>query len=427
LQKCSHYFKLDTKYKLQHQMPLNRVKSFLEEYSIALPLLILCGYIAAESYQVDYRAFYVAGKSILLGLDPYLNPVGQHPQLYSALNAEAEPFSAFRYPPIAAWCFAPLALMPYAISRFVFAFITFALLLAIASWIFRNHKTSDATRLALVLSIISLPAQAIFQRGQVDLILVMLALWSFGFWQRSPEGIWAPTLLATATALKVFPGILLIYFICQRQWAFLKRYLISTLFLFWLPYPFLGAEVYSNFARRSLPEIFGAIKLSEPINLLGQKTVFFGSANFVDALDGRGLIASRDYVGGAMNPLLFNHSLLAITIGCLGIPAMMLILRKKSNYYRYLAILNLINLANPLSWLMGLAWYLPFFFNHFPQASSQQRLILLAPLLAPPVLGLNGYLAIAITVLPTIQGLEASRAAERLEPEGASVVPGSNF
>lgn len=386
-------------------MPPLSLRRFLLDYAILLPLLIFCGYIVAESYQVDYRAFYVAGKSVLLGLDPYLNPVGQHPELYVALNAEAEPFSAFRYPPLAAWCFVPLALMPYTVSRFVFAVITFALVLTVGWWAFRARPASDATRLALTLAVVSLPVQATFQRGQVDLILVLLALAAFSRWQRSPQDPWSPVLLALGTVFKVFPGALALYFICQRQWRFLASFLASTLVLFWLPYPWMGAQVYWNFARRSLPELFGAIQASVRPDLLGQKTVFFGSANYVDALEGRGMVASRDYVGGGMNPLLFDHTLLAIGIGSLALLLIFRLLRGQSELYRYLAILNLINLVNPLSWLMGLVWYLPFCLICFPQASSRQRLLLLAPLFFPPALGLNGYLAIAIPLLPAIRRL----------------------
>ncbi len=380
-------------------------RRFLADYALLFPLLILCGYIVAESYQVDFRAFYVAGKSILLGLDPYLNPVGQHPELYVALNAEAEPFSAFRYPPLAAWCFVPLALMPYTVARFVFAVITFAMVLAVGWWVFRGRPTTDATRLALTLAVVSLPVQATFQRGQVDLILVLLALAAFSRWQRSPRDLWAPLLLALGTVFKVFPGVLALYFLCRKQWRFLGTYLVSTLALFWLPLPWLGLEAYRNFARRSLPELFGPIQAGAPIHLLGQKTVFFGSANYVDAFEGRGMVASRDFVGGGMNPLLFDHTLLAIALGSLALVLVYRLLRGQTEAYRYLAMLNLVNLVNPLSWLMGVVWYLPWFLSCFPQASSRQRLLLLAPLFFPPALGLNGYLAIAIPLLPAVRSL----------------------
>ena len=72
---------------------------FLRSYSLTLLPVIIIGYIVAESYQIDYRAFHVAGKSILLGLDPYLNYVNDRPELYAPINAESFAYSAFRYPP----------------------------------------------------------------------------------------------------------------------------------------------------------------------------------------------------------------------------------------------------------------------------------------------------------------------------------------
>lgn len=380
---------------------------FLKQNAVVLPLIVFCGYIVAESYQIDYRAFYVAGKSVLLGLDPYLNHVGQRPELYAALNAEAQPYSAFRYPPIAALAFAPLALLPYEISRIVFALATFFMALAVGWWSFGGEQSNDKHHLALALALVCLPLQSIFQRGQVDLALVLLSLFAFSTWNRKPSSNNGPALLAAAAVLKVFPGILVIFFALKRQWSFVAKFAAWTTGLFLLPLPLFGLETYRNFARRSLPEIFGQIQARLPINLAGQKTVFFGSANYVDAIEGRGMVASRDYVGGGMNPLLFDHSILAVLAGLAGVIAITYALRKQSGTYQFLAILNVVNLANPLSWLMGIAWYTPFFLRYFPKASTSERLILLAPLFLPPAICLNAYAAIAIPLLPKIRALSA--------------------
>lgn len=379
---------------------------FIRQNAIALPLIILSGYIVAESYQIDFRAFYVAGKSVLLGLDPYLNPVDKYPELYAAINAEGSPYSAFRYPPIAAIACVPLALLPYAASRIAFAIATFAVAMAVGWWALRSNESDDRLRLTLTLALVSLPVQATFQRGQTDLILVLLSLFAFSSWTRKPFSTLGPALLAGAAALKVFPGILIIYFAIKKQRRFLWQFISWTALLFAIPLPILGLEAYRNFARRSLPEIFGAIQSITPIDLHGQTTVFFGSANYVNAIEDRGMVASRDFIGGGMNPLLFNHSLLAILVGLAATAAITIALRGESQTYQFLAVLNVINLANPLSWLMGLVWYIPFFLRYFPTAKTSQRLILLTPLFLPPVLSLNGYAAIAVPLIPAIRRLE---------------------
>ena len=73
---------------------------------------MLLVYLALQSFQIDFRAVDLAGKSVLLGLDPYLNPVGARPEFYAPINAENFAYLAFRYPPLAALLFAPLSLLP---------------------------------------------------------------------------------------------------------------------------------------------------------------------------------------------------------------------------------------------------------------------------------------------------------------------------
>ncbi len=102
---------------------------FFRQYLIYfLPITFLI-YLTLESYQIDFRSFYLTGKSVLFGLDPYLNYVGIRPEFYGPINAETAPYSGFRYPPFAALMFAPLALFPYAVAKALF---TLAMLISLS-------------------------------------------------------------------------------------------------------------------------------------------------------------------------------------------------------------------------------------------------------------------------------------------------------
>ncbi|QYX33282.1 hypothetical protein [Sphaerospermopsis torques-reginae] len=79
-----------------------------KEYLIYFAPVFLLVYLILETYQIDFRVFYVAGKSVLYNLDPYLNHVSQFPELYVPVNAHDAPTSGFLYPPFAALLFAPL-------------------------------------------------------------------------------------------------------------------------------------------------------------------------------------------------------------------------------------------------------------------------------------------------------------------------------
>ena len=54
------------------------IARFLREYFIYLLPSAFIIYLVLESYQIDFRPYYIAGKAILFGLDPYLNHVNDN-------------------------------------------------------------------------------------------------------------------------------------------------------------------------------------------------------------------------------------------------------------------------------------------------------------------------------------------------------------
>jgi hypothetical protein len=376
--------------------------AFLRKYSVTIFPIIVLGYIVAESYQIDYRAFHVAGKSVLLGLDPYLNYVNDIPELYAPINAESQAFSAFRYPPLAAFFFIPFALFNYEVSRSLFSFVVICSFYLLAWRVIGKQKTEDSHLLAISLVLFSFPLAATFQRGQVDLVLVCLAYVSFELLNHPKFGIYSPVLLAVATIFKIFPGFLAIYLLLKKKFREFTIFCIAIIFLYLLPMPILGNNVFNNFWKRTFPRILGEIHTSLQLSLHGQKAVFWGSGNFIQAIEGSGKVADRDYVGGGMNFLLKEHDFLAVLMGLIVFIILFYLLKYKDEKYRFISLMNTINIFNPLSWLMGVVWYIPFFLVYFPKASSRWRMAMLLPLFFPPSLNSNAYLAV---IIPVVYGL----------------------
>ena len=372
---------------------------FLRSYSLTiLPVVIIC-YIVAESYQIDYRAFHIAGKSILLGIDPYLNYVNDLPELYAPLNAENAAYSAFRYPPLAAFFFIPFALFNYEISRILFSTFILGIFYILIWRVLRRSEATDTQLLSIILVLLSFPIAATFQRGQIDLLLVYLAYLSFELMNHPRLANCAPILLALAAILKIFPGFLAIYFLLKQKFKAFGLFCGSVIILYLLPMPFQGEGVFNNFWKRTFPRIFGEITSSVAISVHKQKAVFFGSGNFVQAIEGNGKVPDRDYVGGGMNFLLKEQDLLALFMGCLIFLLIFYVLRKQDEQYRFLVLMNTINIFNPLAWLMGVVWYIPFFLTYFPKASNLWRGLMLLPLFFAPSLNCNAYLAVIIPVM----------------------------
>jgi hypothetical protein len=163
----------------------------------------------------------------------------------------------------------------------------------------------------------------------------------------------------------------------------------ETAFLRWV-YRDLASE------RGGLPELFGPITAANPIDLHGQG---IDLGRLARSLDGDGLLLSHDFTNGFMNPLFQNSSAGAIVCGLVLSVVLLLAARGAPSDLRFYAVLNLINLFNPLAWIMGLVWYLPLFFSLYPSVSRLGRWLILLPLFLPPSLNANAALAYLVGIL----------------------------
>lgn len=91
-------------------------------------------------------------------------------------------------------------------------------------------------------------------QGQWNLCLLLLIT---GTWaaDRSGRPRLAGVLLGTATAIKLFPGFLLLYFAQRRRWATVGAGLATLAALTGLTLAVLGAGTYVAYARDVLPEV----------------------------------------------------------------------------------------------------------------------------------------------------------------------------
>jgi len=94
------------------------------EYLICMAPLSLLACIGLESYGIDYRAFFLAGKAALNGLDFYLNHISLNSHYYGPINAELAHYSGWKYPPLATYAFMPLAKISYELSKNLFNLIS---------------------------------------------------------------------------------------------------------------------------------------------------------------------------------------------------------------------------------------------------------------------------------------------------------------
>ena len=153
---------------------------------------------AIESLQQDLAAYWVAGKSRWLGLDPYLS--------YGGSDIAAPPWdgvapfqhSRFLYPPLAAELFRLLAIAFYRYAKVAFTGA------AVAGWLLaarlvarrRGGRPGDAP-VIVVAAALFVPLYFHLERGQIDLLLLPLVLWAWSRRARAAEGGAALALAAT--------------------------------------------------------------------------------------------------------------------------------------------------------------------------------------------------------------------------------------
>ena len=371
----------------------NRIK--WNEYIITLSPIFLIFYISNETYAIDYRAFYLAGKSVLNNLNPYLNHVSLNIDFYGPVNAELSKFSGWKYPPIASYLFVPFATLPYELSKNLFNFISLLSASSLTFFVIKNRLFYINPN-SLIIVGLSFPVLATISRGQVEILIVCIALSSLYFYKRGNLFL-SSSILAILGFIKIFPLLLAISFIKSKaRVRFFLYLIIFLLFLYISNLILCPIEWRLSFIERltipwdqmpqgdlkELPDNLGIIK----------------DSMMVKTSDARNLFHSHFFVFGFANPLLSNNLFLSGIIGSIGALICLVKYSKYSIILCFFTVMNWINIVNPISWIMGLLWYVPLFIFSFDKVKPSLRLVLVLPLILPPFLNISGYLACIISL-----------------------------
>jgi len=376
---------------------MNSIKKKIEwdKYIIALSPIFLIFYISNETYAIDYRAFYLAGKSVLNNLNPYLNHISLNSDFYGPINSELSKFSGWKYPPLASYIFTPLASLPYELSKNIFNLISL-LSISLLTFFIIKKRIFFINPYSLIIVGISFPVLSIISRGQVEILIVCLALISLYFYKQDKIFLSA-NLIAILGFIKVFPLLLAVAFLkSYRKNKFYIYLLISFLILYLLNIIFCPLEWRQSFIERiTIPwNQMPSGSLKELPNNLG----VIKDSMMVRTSDARNLFHSHFFVFGFANPLLSSNLYLSSIFGTIGALICLFKYSKYSITLRFFAIMNWINIVNPISWIMGLFWYVPLFIFSYEKIKPPLKIIIVLPLILPPFLNVSGYLAAIISI-----------------------------
>jgi len=373
----------------------NQGKINWNKYIISLCPIFLIFYISNETYAIDYRAFYLAGKSILNNLNPYLNHVSLNIDFYGPINSELSKYSGWKYPPLASYLFAPFAVLPYELSKNLFNLIS---LLSGSLIIFLTIKKKllDINPSALLIVGISFPLLATISRGQVEVLLLCLSLISLYFFNKG-NIILSSLTLAVIGFIKIFPLLLAISFIKSKKRIRFFLFLTFSLLALYLLNNFLCPIEWRQtfFERLFIPrDQIPMGDLKELPNGLG----VIKDSMMVRTSDARDLFHSHFFVFGFANPLLYNNILVSGIIGVFGALITVIKSTKYSLTLTFFSVMNWINIINPISWIMGLIWYIPIFIYSYNKVKKSFKFIIILPLILPPFLNISGYAASIISL-----------------------------
>jgi hypothetical protein len=143
----------------------------------------------------DVRAYYDAGARLNAGLP-----------LYPA-DADTNAADFYRYPPLLAIAFRPLALLPFPAAAAIWQAVVVASLVATLWWIgFRRRETW------LAVGMLGLPIAWSVAVGQAQVPVTFLT--AFG----------SPWAIALAANVKLFPALIALWWIGRRDWSALRLF-----------------------------------------------------------------------------------------------------------------------------------------------------------------------------------------------------------
>lgn len=161
------------------------------------------------------------------------------------------------HPPPSVFLAIPLAPLPYADAVCVWNCLSLLALAVSLLWLFRRlgiSFTAWSVFPTVTILLLSNPLRQQVNHGQFNLLLLLLFL---AIWLTSRVGQQrlAGVLLAVATAVKLFPGLIFVYFALRREWRVVSVGVVSTLAIGIAAGYAFGWESYRTYIFEVVPQV----------------------------------------------------------------------------------------------------------------------------------------------------------------------------
>lgn len=370
-----------------------------------------------QSLQMDFTAYYAAGKSLNSGLSPYVNHVLSQWDLWDGVANFKH--SRFLYPPLVANLFQPLAKLPFLTAKYIWNFFNLFCLLCCFSllvYIFRKKNKEDIYKKILkiiisgILAFNFFPFLTLLERGQIDCLTLLFLLIGFCLLiKKEKYGFISGMFFGLATLFKLYSILLIPFFFIGKKYKVIYGYFTGIFILIILTIFISGKNISYDYITKDAIRIArygnsGTDEMRIPawilqayfpmtptsISIVDEKLYLTESISFNSK-------ASFIRIFEVSLPKIFSNSIYSMIV--FGIFFFVLFLyRKKINlsdinpFIYWQMILLIILLSSPYTWVMNLVWLLPFVFvliEILPELYKQKKYFLL-------VLLTIGYLLLSL-------------------------------
>jgi hypothetical protein len=223
---------------------------------LQLPFLIAAFWPPRELVS-DFFQDWASARNLLNGLPIYTEHTVTIPRYVGEVDPICYCNLINAHPPTSVLLLLPVALLDYRPALLAWN-LAGLMMLGASLWVVcRQLEISFPARAifpALALLVLCRPLLQQLLHGQFNLVLLLLVT---GAWaaDRSGQPGWAGALVGAATAIKLFPAFLFLYFLLRRQWAALAAGALTLALLTALTATVEGPDVFATYFHDVVPRL----------------------------------------------------------------------------------------------------------------------------------------------------------------------------
>ena len=267
-----------------------------------LAFLRLLGFTFAfgeKSLQLDFSAYYTAGESVNAHLSPYQNYLDHTPRIWDGYDTYKH--SRFLYPPLVAYLFRLIALLPYHTAKYIWMYLSIislfiSVLLAFKAMAVKIDTTKGLIVLLLLFTFHPLLKHLAF--GEIDAFTLLLMVFGVYLICNKTNEKLAGVLFAISVLLKLHNILILPFILFGKKWNVFLGFVSGSFTLTVITILLCGFDQTISYVTVDLPRIAvygeaGTKDMKESDSLISSLHLEKG----ITSKDGRIYPLSRDGFG----------------------------------------------------------------------------------------------------------------------------------